>query len=58
MKFGEKHTKYFLNFEKGMKKKSIKLLSNAQCALIDKQANVLKEFLTFYEFLYSENQQC
>ena len=38
--------------------KSIKLLCNAQCKLIDKQKNILKELLTFYESLYSESQHC
>ena len=40
------------------RKKSIKSLRNAQGRLIDKQDDILKEPSTFYESLYSENQQC
>ena len=40
------------------RKKSIKSLRSAQGRLIDKQEDILKELLTFYESLYSENQQC
>ena len=39
-------------------KKSIKSLRSAQGRLIDKREDILKELLTFYESLYSENQQC
>ena len=36
------------------RKKSIKSLRNAQGRLIDKQEDILKELVTFYESLYSE----
>ena len=59
MESGEKNTKYFLHLEKWhLEKKSIKSLRSAQGRLIDKQEDILKELLTFYESLYSENQQC
>ena len=59
MESGEKNTKYFLHLEKWhVGKKSIKSLRSAQGRLIDKQEDILKELLTFYESLYSENQQC
>ena len=59
MESGKKNTKYFLYLEKWHAgKKSIKSLRSAQGRLIDKQEDILKELLTFYESLYSENQQC
>ena len=59
MESGEKNTKYFLHLEKWhLEKKSSKSLRSAQGRLIDKQEDILKELLTFYESLYSENQQC
>ena len=59
MESGEKNTKYFLHLEKWhLEKKSIKSLRSAQGRLIDKQEDILKELLTFYESLYFENQQC
>ena len=59
MESGEKNTKYFLHLEKWhAEKKSIKSLRSAQGRLIDKQEDILKELLTLYDSLYSENQQC
>ena len=37
------------------RKKSIKYLRNAQGRLIEKQEDILKELVNFYEFLFSEN---
>ena len=59
MESGIKNTKYFLHLEKWhVEKKSIKSLRSDQGRLIDKQEDILKELLIFYDSLYSANQQC
>ena len=55
----EKLRKVFSSFGKSAGRiKSIKSLCSAQDTLIDKQKDILKQLVTFYKSIYSENQLC
>ena len=56
--YGGKNTTYFLGLEKRNRdKKSTKSFKNTQGILITNQASILKELNSFYESLYSDNEQ-
>ena len=58
MESREKILNIFSVWKNGMQNKSIKSSRSAQGRLIDNQEGNLKALLTFYQSLYSENQQC
>ena len=57
VKYGEKHTKYFLGLEKWLSnKKTIKSLKNARGKIIEDEQEILTELVNYFHSLCSNKQ--